>query len=154
MKRFVWRLQRVLDIKQKEEQRARAQLFEITQWLAETRGELLIRQKILEDIVNGLTRENPKDRLGRQEFFLKHSVTSDEQIKKLKDKVRMLESQQKEKIAEVLKIRRYKQGLERLRAETKRQFIREQEMLEQKESDERAGVSFVRKARNQETADD
>jgi flagellar biosynthesis chaperone FliJ len=66
----------------------------------------------------------------------------------------MLESQQKEKIAEVLKIRRYKQGLERLRAETKRQFIREQEMLEQKESDERAGVSFVRKARNQETADD
>ena len=146
MKRFVWRLQRVLGIKEKEEQRARAQLIELTEKLAEARGELLSWQKMLEEIVHGLARENPKKRLGRQEFFLTYSAASDEQIKKLKNKVHAFESQQKEKIAEVLKLRKFRQGLERLRAETKRQFIREQEMLEQKELDERAGVSFVRKA--------
>ena len=148
MRRFVWRLQRVLDIKEKEEQEARAKLLELAEKLVETRGELLTQQKLLEDIINDLTEENPKVRLGRQEFFLRFSVTTDEQIQKLKDKICLLERQQKEQVAEVLRVRRFKQGLERLREETKRQFIAEQEKLEQKESDERAGVSFVREAQN------
>ena len=148
MKRFVWRLQRVLDIKKKEEQKKRAELFELTEKLAQTRGELLIRKKMLEDIINGLTGENPKKRLSKQEFFLRHSAASDEQIKKLKDKISELESQQKEIIAEVLKLRRFKEGMEKLRVEAKTQFIKEQEKLEQKELDEGAIVSFARKVRN------
>jgi len=146
MRRFVWRLQRVLDIKEKEEQRARGELFELAEMLAETRGRLLTRQKMLEDIIRGLTEENPAVRLGKQEFFLRYSATSDEQIQKLKDTIRALELQQREKVAEVLKVRTSKEGLERLRLETKKQFIEEQERLEQKELDERAGVSFVRTA--------
>jgi flagellar biosynthesis chaperone FliJ len=148
MKRFVWRLQRVLDVKKKEEQKARAELFELTQELAQVRGELLRRKKILEQIIDDLTGEKPGKRLGKQEFFLKHSATNDEQIKKLKNKIGELETQQKEKIAEVLKIRRFKEGLERLRTEAKMQFIKEQEQLEQKELDETATISFVRKVRN------
>ena len=147
MKRFVWRLQRVLDIKKKEEQKKRAELLELTEKVAQTRGELLTEQKILEDIINGLTGENPKRRLGEQEFFLRYSATNDEQIKKLKNKLSELELQQREKIAELLKIRRFKEGLERLRVEAKIQFIKEQEKLEQKQLDETATVSFVRKIR-------
>ena len=145
MKRFVWRLQRVLDIRKKEEQKARAELLGLTGRLAETRGELLRQQKMLEDIINGLTGENPKKRLIKQEFFLKFSAASDEQIKKLEDKVKELESQQRDKIAEVLKLRRFKEGLEKLRTEAKMQFIKEQERLEQKQLDEGATVSFVRR---------
>ncbi len=148
MKRFVWRLQRVLDIRKKEEQKARAELLELTERLAAARGELLIQQKMLEDIINGLTGENPKKRLGKQEFFLKFSAVSDEQIKKLEDKVKELELQQRDKIAEVIKLRRLKEGLERLRTEAKMQFIREQERLEQKQLDEGATVSFVRKVQS------
>jgi flagellar export protein FliJ len=146
MRRFVWRLQRVLDIKEKEERRARAELFEVAEKLAEARGDLLMRQKMLQDLINELAGESPTARIGKQEFFVKFSATSDDRIKTLKDTIRLLEQQQKEKIAEVLKIRRFKQGLEKLREETKRQFIAEQEKLEQKELDERAGVAFVRKA--------
>ena len=145
MRRFVWRLQRVLDIKEKEERKARAELFELAEKLAETRGDLLTQQKMLQDIIISLAEENPKARLSKQEFFLKFSATSDEQIKKLKDNIHRLEQQQREKVAEVLKVRRFKQGLEKLREQTQRQFIAEQEKLEQKESDERAGISFVRK---------
>ncbi len=148
MKRFVWRLQRVLDIRKKEEQKARAELLELTERLAQTRGELLMQQKMLEDIINGLTGENPKKRLGKQEFFLKFSAASDEQIKELEDKVKGLESQQRDKIAEVLKVRRFKEGLEKLRTEAKMRFIREQEKLEQKQLDEGATVSFVRRAQS------
>ena len=145
MKRFVWRLQRVLDIKAREEQTKRVELLELTGKLTRTRGELLMQQRILEDIIDALARKNPQKRLGEQEFFLKCSVTSDKQIKKLKNKVSKLESQQRQKIAEVLKVRRFKEGLERLRTEAKIQFIKEQEKLEQKELDEGATVSFARK---------
>ena len=145
MKRFVWRLQRVLDIKRKEEQKKRTELLELMEKIAQVRGDLLTKQMILEDIVNGLSAEDPKKRLGEQEFFLKYSVTSNEQIKRLKDEVSELELRQREKIAEVLKVRRFKEGLERLQAEAKIKFIKEQEKLEQKELDEGATVSFVRR---------
>ncbi len=145
MKRFAWRLQRVLDVKTKLEQKKRAELLEITQKLIETHGELLTQQKILEEIIDELNKENPQKRLGKQEFFLRHSTATDEQIKKLKDKVRALELQQREKIDELLKVRRFKEGLERLRAKAKEEFIKEQEKLEQKELDEGATVSFARK---------
>lgn len=144
MKRFVWRLQRILDIKTKKEQKMRSELLELTEKLAETRGILLTQQMILKEIMAGLAGENPKKRLGRQEFFLKFSGTSDERIEKLEEKMSALESQQRDKIAELLKVRRFKEGLERLRAEAKTQFIKEQEKIEQKELDEMASVSFAR----------
>lgn len=144
MKRFVWRLQRILEIETKKEQKMRSELLELTEKLAETRGVLLTQQMILKEIMAGLAGENPKKRLGRQEFFLKFSGTSDERIEKLKEKMSALESQQREKIAELLKVRRFKEGLEKLRAEAKTQFIKEQEKIEQKELDEMASVSFAR----------
>ncbi len=145
MKRFVWRLQRVLDIRIKEEQKARAELLKLTEKLAETQSALLAWRKMLEQIINGLTVENPKKRLGRQEFFLRYSAESDERINTLENKVKELESKQRDKISEVLKLRRLKEGLEKLRAEAKMQFIKEQEKLEQKQLDEGATVLFVRK---------
>jgi len=150
MKRFVWRLQRILDIETKKEQKMRSELLELTEKLAETRGVLLTQQMILKEIMAGLAAEIPKTRLGRQEFFLKFSATNDERIEKLKEKMSALESQQREKIAELLKVRRFKEGLERLRAEAKTQFIKEQEKLEQKELDEMASVSFARNMIQQE----
>ena len=148
MKRFVWRLQRVLDIRTKEEQKARAELLKLTGKLAETRSELLTWRKMLEEIINGLSVGNPKKRLGRQEFFLRYSAASDEQIKKLENMVTELESKQREKIAEVLKLKRFKEGLEKLRVEAKIQFINEQEKLDQQQLDEGATVLFVRKTKS------
>ena len=148
MKRFVWRLQRVLDIRTKEEQKARAELLKLTEKLAETQSELLTWRKMLEEIINGLAVGNPKKRLGRQEFFLRYSAASDEQIKKLENRVKELESKQREKIAEVLKLRRFKEGLEKLRVEAKIDFIKEQEKLEQQQLDEGATVLFVRKTKS------
>jgi flagellar biosynthesis chaperone FliJ len=101
-----------------------------------------------------LTEENPKKRLGGPEFVLRYSATSDEQIKNVEDKKNGLESQQREKIAEVLKVKRFKEGMEKLRVEAKVQFIKEQEKLEQKEMDESATISFVRKSQNWENTNE
>jgi flagellar FliJ protein len=144
MKRFTWRLQRVLDIRVKEEQKKTSELLEITDKLVAVRSELFIKKKLLENIINGLTAENPKKRLSKQEFFLTHSYKSNEQLKNLKEKILNLEKRQKDKIMEILKVRRSKEGLERLRNEAKIQHIKEQEKLAQKELDDGATILFVR----------
>ena len=110
MRQFVWRLQKVLDIKAKEEQVKKRELFKLTEKLAETQGQLLAQRRILRDIVFGIAGTRPKKRLGKQEFFLKYSAASDEQVKRLENRVSELESQQREKIAEVLKVKQFKEG--------------------------------------------
>ena len=88
MKRFAWRLQRVLDIKTKEEQTKKAQLVKLAEKLAQSRSELLAQMRILDNIIYDLTEQKPKRRLGKQEFFLRCSTINDKTIEKLKKKVR------------------------------------------------------------------
>jgi len=145
MKKFVWRLQRVLDIKIKEEQIKRMELLEITRKLTQAQSELLMQKRILSESINSLSEEHPKKRLDRQELFLKCSAVNDELIRKLKKKASEIEKQQKEKIGEVLKIKQFRKSLERLREETKTQFIKDQEKLEQRDSDEMTTMRFSRK---------
>jgi hypothetical protein len=118
MKRFVWRLQRVLDIKTKEEQIKKTELLKLTEKLTQKQSELLAQRRILQDIINGLAEKDPQKRLSEQELFLKHSTTADEQIRKLEDQISRLESQQREKIAEVLKLRRFREGLDKFHKRT------------------------------------
>ena len=99
-------------------------------------------------IVKGLYSHNPKQRLSKQEFFLTYSSASNEKIKELKERISKLETQQREKISEFLKIRKSKEGMERLRTQEKKQYISEQEKLEQKELDEGANVLFIRNSHN------
>jgi flagellar export protein FliJ len=148
MKQFVWRLQRVLEIRKKEEKKKRIELLQLTEKLAATRSELLLKKKILEDIIQNLSKENTKQRIAKQELFLTYAKTNNEYIKMLNKKVHELELQQKEKIEEVLKIRKLKDGLEKLKTEAKVQYIREQENYEQKEIDEGANISFALNAHN------
>ena len=95
MKRFVWRLQRVLDIRTKEEQKARAELLKLTEKLAETQGELLTWRKMLEEIINGLAVGNPKKRLGRQEFFLRYSAAQHELLQDFAAQTEVLRDHEK-----------------------------------------------------------
>ena len=144
MRRFAWRLQRVLDVKIKQEQIKTQELFVITEKLAQMRSNLLAQQQILRDLLDSIANENPKERMGKQAFFLKNSAATDEQIKKLKANVRELEIKQKEKVAEVLKLRRFEESLKRLREQAQKKYFEEQEKLEQKQTDETATLSYAR----------
>lgn len=144
MKRFVWRLQRVLDVKIKEEQIKRTELFRLTEQLAAKRGELLMRRRILQNLLANIRRDSSPERLNTQEFFLRRAAVDDEQIRRIKEEIAALEVRHREKTAEVLAARRFKEGLERLRAQAKEAYLREQERLEQKELDERTAIVFAR----------
>jgi flagellar FliJ protein len=151
MRKFVWRLQRVLDIKVKQEDLKRTELISITEKLILKRTELLGQERILAELLAEIAVMEPKSRIKEQEFFLKCSATNIELIKKLKEKIRELELEQRKKTEEILEIRKARQVLERLRAKAEQQYRKEQEKLEQKEIDESATVSFVRRMREPQT---
>ncbi len=144
MKRFVWRLQRILDIKTQEEHIKKSELLKLTERLTQTQGELLARKRMLKNMVQKIAEKNPKERLREQELFLRHSRWADALIRKLQERVKELEDEQRAKIAEVLKLKRFREGLEKLRTQAKSRFIEEQEKLEQKELDEMASIRFTR----------
>jgi len=140
----MWRLQRVLDVKTKEEQIKRTELFRLTEQLAAKRGELLMRQRILQDLLAEIQQDPSADRFNAQEFVLQRAAVDDEQIHKLREEIAALEARHKEKTAEMLAVRRFKEGLERLRERAKEEYIREQERLEQNELDENTTIAFAR----------
>ena len=144
MKRFVWRLQRVLDIKTKEEQIKKIELLKLTEKLTQKQSEVLTQKRILQEIISDLSGKDPQQRLSEQEVFLRHSATTDEVIRELEEQIRQLEAQQRRKIAELLKLRQFRKGLEKLRAQAKEEFVKEQEKLDQKDLDEMATIRFGR----------
>jgi hypothetical protein len=150
MKRFEWRLQKVLDVKTGQEQLRRNELFQITEQLAARRGALLLRQRILQDLMTEIKAQEGPGRWSAQEFVLRHASADEEQMRRLREEIATLTLRQKEKTAELLTLRRFKEGLEKLREQAKEQYIREQERVEQKESDERTAIAFVRNEGNPE----
>jgi flagellar export protein FliJ len=143
MKRFNWRLQRVLDIKQKEEQVKRSELVNLTGKLSQARGELFMQKRILEDLIDSVSQTAPADRLDRQAFFLTYAAANDATIKKLQKEICELTARQQEKIAEIMKLKQFNEGLEKLRTEARLEFFNEQEKLEQKEMDDAATSRFA-----------
>jgi flagellar biosynthesis chaperone FliJ len=145
MRRFTWRLQRVLDVKAKEEQLRRTELFRLTELLTAKRGEMLMRQRVIENLLADLRNDRSPERLSSQAFVLQRVAVDDERIRKLQEEIAALEVRHKDKTAELLTVRRYKEGLEKLRAQAKEEYIQEQERLEQKEQDDRTTVSCARR---------
>jgi flagellar export protein FliJ len=146
MKRFAWRLQRVLDVKEVEEQVKRRELLELTEAFVQTLEELLQQRKILDNVILEITHKDSLSRLREQELFLRYAAKNNNVITELEQKLKNLESQKNEKISEIAAVRKAKEGLEKLRAKAKEEFINEQERLDAKELDEVATVSFARNA--------
>jgi len=143
VKRFVWRLQRLLDIKIKQEDVMRSELVAVTERAVAVRSQIMVRRAALRKMLAELSEKKGKQRLSEQEFFFKYAHVSDEEIKKLELKLAGLEKLRQRKIQEIMKIRRFRKGLERLRAEAKARFLKEEEKREQKDLDDKTIMSFA-----------
>ena len=112
-------MQRVLDIKVTEERVKKEELLELIEKLIQAQREVLEKKKVLENIIFDIAQKEAASRLSEQELFLRYVVTNNDLIKKLEHKTKCLESQQREKIAELSAVRKFKKSLEKLRAKAK-----------------------------------
>jgi flagellar export protein FliJ len=145
VKKFIWRLQRLLDIKIKQEGAKRGELVAVTEQAVAVRSQIMVQRVALRKMLAELSQKKAKQRLSEQEFFLKYAHVSDKAIKRLEEELAELEKVRQAKIKEIMKIRRYRKGLEKLRAEARAEFQKEEQRYEQKESDAKTTVSFARK---------
>jgi flagellar protein FliJ len=144
MKRFNWKLQRLLDVKIRQEELKKAQLFALIQKIAEIRQNLLVRQAKLRQILIEFAEKPADERLRQQQLILNAISVTDEQIEALKKQLAEVEAQKKALMAEVLEIRKFRKSLERLREIAVEEYKVETRKSEQNHLDEVAGIAFAR----------
>ncbi len=144
MKKFVWRLQRLLDIRIKQEESIRAELVAMTEQAVSLRGRIMMQKTILRRMLAEMEQKEGSQRLAEQEFFFKYAHISDERIKKLEEQLAEVEILRREKIKELMVIRKYRKGLEKLREKAKAEYLIEQNAYEQKDLDEKTSMSIAR----------
>ena len=108
-----------------------------------------MQKRILQDLIDAVSQQPSEDRLAHQAFFMNCSAANDKTIKMLEDDIKALSACQQEKMAELVKMKQFNEGLGKLRAEARTAFLQEQEKLEQKEMDETGISRFARKIMTQ-----
>ena len=136
MARFLWRLQRVLDIREKEEQVMRSVLMELSERMVVLRQEIMVIRTRIHTALEELGNKDTAERLFNQQVFMKYSEYSENEIKLLKAKLSEIDKHRKEKMNEILEKRKSIKVLEKLRAKSKEEFLAESAHIEQQEIDE------------------
>ena len=98
MKKFAWRLQRLLDIKIKQEDVMRSELVAVTEQALAVRSGIMVRKAALRKLLTDLSAKQAQQRLNEQEFFFKYAHVSEAEIKKLGLKLAKLEKVRHSKI--------------------------------------------------------
>lgn len=147
MKRFRWRLQRVLDITAKREQALRLELFALARALVRVRQEIVARQAAVRTLLADLGRRTLVERLAEQTVVLACAAAEERILRGLRRRVADLEAQRAEKTRRFRQVRATRQTLERLREEARHRYLREMAAREQAQFDEVSHIAFARRER-------
>ncbi len=146
MKRFKWKLQRVLDIKTQHERALRSDLFALAQAIVRVREEILERRTVLRTLLVELADRRLADRLPELAVFMEFSAVEERRIERLGARLRDLESERTEKQRRFLEARATCKTLKRLREEARSAHMRDVGKREQMAFDESAHTAFARNA--------
>jgi len=145
MKKFIWPLQRLLDIKEKQEDFARIELVTITEQMVIIRGQIMMQKTILRNVFSELNQLEPQQRPQQQRECMEYAHVIDTKIETLGQALEQAEQKRKKKIEEVVKLRKFRKGLERLRAKALVDYHEQINREEQKQLDENITTTFARK---------
>ncbi len=149
MKRFVWRLQRLLDIKIKQEDALRSDLVIVTEKVVGMRGRIMLEKASLRQKLRELASLDASRRIKQQMMFLQFSQIIEDRIAWLRSELKKLEELREKKMAEMMEIRKMRKGLEKLREKAKEEFQQAELKQQQNEIDDRTCISFARKILNE-----
>jgi len=145
VKKFIWPLQRLLDIKEKQEDFARIELVTITEQIVIVRGQIMMQKTILRGVFSELSQLDPTQRMQRQQECMDYAHVTDAKIKTLHQTLEQTKQKRKKKIEEVVKFRKFRKGLEQLRARALVEYQKQMNQAEQKQLDENITTTFARK---------
>ena len=136
MAKFVWRLQRVLEVKKKQEQAVRMEVLHLAEQVAQLRCQLLMQKQNLKNMLETVAETPPAERMNQQALVMNYAKGSQIRIKAMEDQVQALSVQKQEKTKELRVLKQTTEGLGRLKSNAKQQFIKDENRKEQKMADE------------------
>jgi flagellar FliJ protein len=145
MKRFAWRLQRLLDVKTKQQDLLRTELMALGERIAHIRAGIMMHKAEIRNRLSELRHLPADQRPARQQMFLQFVHVLDSRIQSLERSAADLEEQRKKKIKELMEVRKNQKSLENLRLRAKETYHQQQEMAQQKDTDETSSISYARK---------
>ncbi|MHC4288563.1 MAG: flagellar export protein FliJ [Planctomycetota bacterium] len=145
MKKFRWPLQRLLDVKEKQENFARIELVAITEQIVVIRGQIMMQKTLLRNLFSELNQLDPQQRTPAQRECMEYAHVTDAKIKTLNQSLEQAEQKRKMKVEEIITLRKLRKGLDRLRAKALICYREQVNQAEQKELDESITTTFARK---------
>jgi flagellar protein FliJ len=145
MKRFVWRLQRLLDVKTKQQDLLRTELMSMGERMAQIRAGILMHKAEIRSRLAELRQLPADQRPARQQMFLQFVHVLDSRIQSLEHAAADLEEQRKKKIKELMDVRKNQKSLEKIRERAREAYQQQQQMAQQKDTDETGSLRHARK---------
>ena len=137
-------MQRVLDVRVKQEEAKKAELLTVTQRLVAAKQAVIVKQAQMRSVLLTLARKDAKTRMTEQPMVVKHMAFSEEELKMLRRNVDEIEVQRRKKAEEMMVARKARRAMEKLQEKAKAEYVKMADAVEQKELDEFSGVRFVR----------
>jgi flagellar FliJ protein len=145
MARFVWRLQRVLDLKHKEQDVLESQLMAIADEAMRVRRMIEATREKLATMLSEIGKKDAKERIAEQQFVIRYSSNTETAILQMRNELSAIESRKDEKMQEIIEIKKNIKGYEKLRDKAKIEFNAEEHRLEQNEMDDLTNTASARK---------
>ena len=146
MRRFQWRLQRLLDVTAQKENAARNELAALADRIARLARAVAEEKARLREVLADLAEQCIEDRFLHQPMLaacLRHRQARMDRIAAERDEC---ERVKQEKTHELIRLRNSRQTLERMRDEARQRYLRDEAAREQRQLDEAAQVAFARSA--------
>lgn len=128
--KFRWNLDKVLDIRKKQEQLLKTELFEVTQKQVNMQQKIMLEEMEIRSAALRIKEMPPYQRMEMQRGFLSYSFGVKSRIDRLKDELKKIEKQRQEKLKENIIARKNRKALEKLRQTEFEKFVADQNKKE------------------------
>lgn len=146
MKKFIWKLQRLLDVKQKQEQALRNEIIALAEQAAILRGRMMAMKMRLRAHQREIQALPDEQRVGAQAFHLQYVPVIDKALHQMAEEGRTLENRRRAKMEDFLKVQKFRKGLERLKEKARQEYLRQANLEEQKQLDDYTHIHWNRPA--------
>jgi len=143
VKRFCWRLQKLLDVKVQTSRAMRTELAALTQRIAALQRDIAGLRWAFGESMRRLAGGELSTRIAVQEVFVARARFVENRVTAIRGEIGELTRRRAEKIAEFMRLRAERQTLEKMRRRAHRQYVRRTLAEEQKLADEASQIKFT-----------
>lgn len=142
MNRFEWRLDRLLEIRQKQRRALEAHVAQLSEQVAALKGQIAMQKAMMRSAWSNLRQIRGVERICQQALFMEYIGALDRRIEELRNQAQAVQAQRQEKIKQLTQLHKQVKSLEQLRQKAWQEYVEQARKTEQKLLDEKANHQY------------